>query len=458
MQRACSIRLFVGHMTQIGSILRRLGLPAGRVLFPLAAMVVGAILLAQVVPTQHKLMASGQAWDLMVDHRLAGAFRDGYNPYSPEGGRRAKLQELGTSGWGHPPTTAVAAAPLANMTLEAATQVVGWLSVTLLLLSLVLLARDLKLPGETYTAWLAFAFLLYCPFMAWHLKLGQLSVGIACAYIAAWRALRTKQDVLAGIVLGAACGLKYFPGVMFFWLVSLRRWRAAAAMAAVFLAIAGLATARFGTESWMMFAERQGPIADTWMANVQNQSIHGIVLRGFFPTCVLAKAKPMMTATLISVSVSLVMFGLAAWRTARARRNDQAVDLSFALFAVLSSFTSQWAWEHYNVIFFAPLAILFTHARSAWAEMRGWNRIVRPIVGGVVITVMLATWLIPPALRAELQNQYRLHKMRVHTKLHLVEVANWIPVVALILVLGWWLWTLRPRGDRDVCAPVGETA
>jgi alpha-1,2-mannosyltransferase len=406
-----------------------------RRLYLVMAAVVGLILLLDAVPAIHTSVATWYPPDLVVDHRTARAYQQGFNPYSPEGARRAHLAELGPSGTGHPPTTSFWILPLAALDLKAANAAVCWISLFLLLLELGLIAQALRCPAPGATTWLAFGFLVSCPLVAYHASLGQLSQAIAFLYVAVWLALRRDDQLLAGTALGAACTMKFFPAVMILYLLVTRRWRAVVAAGVVFALVAAVMTARFGLSAWPAFFAQQSLVASEWMNNIANLSLHGIVARLFSPACDPPAA--MRTAPLVlSALLSLALLGAAGWWSRRAREVE-GLDLSFAAFAVLSVLVGQWAWEHYALLLVLPAAIATAQLVAAWQA----GRRSTAVAGLAAVVLSAALWRLE--VTAKLAHQ-RAHLRGVpgeHLALHLHEVLNWLPGVLLLATL---MVLLRP--------------
>jgi hypothetical protein len=357
-----------------------------------------------------------QPADLVVDHRAARAFLDGYSPFSAEGARRAGVAELGATGLGHPPTTSFWMLPLARLELQTASAVVGWTSVVTLAAGLALAAHALGAP--LVLAALAFAYVVSAPFFLYHLMLGQISQLIAFAILLAWLALRSDRQAAAGVALGVACTLKLFPAVMVLYCAVTRRWRAVAVAAGVYLAVAAVMTARFGARSWAVFFSAQKEVANAWMSNVANQSLHGIAQRLVSPACELPQ--PVVTGALVASTLASVL--LLAWAAREARA--ASVNLGFATFAVLAVLTSQWAWEHYDVLLLLPLAIAAAEARRAPAR---WQI--------AAIFAVLAAFRLDVRTKVVLQQATLLGTPGAHWRLHVMEVLGWLPGVLLLALL-----------------------
>jgi alpha-1,2-mannosyltransferase len=385
----------------------------------LAALAAGLVLLVVAAFQIDRASRTNMAADLVVDHRTARAFLDGYNPFSAEGAERAGLTELGPTGLGHPPTTSFWLLPLGRASLQTARQVLAWLSFGTLLAQ-VLIAAAL-LGWSRGPALLVAGFVAGTPVFLYLVTLGQVSQLIAFLCFAAWWALRRGRPVVAGAALGAACTFKLFPGVLVLWLVLERRWRALAAAAGVWLVVAAVMTARFGFDSWRVFLVAQGEVANAWVADVSNQSLHGVFQRLWAsPACELpGRVAPEALALSALVSVGLLAL---AWKRTRAA----GLDLGFACFALLSVLTSQWAWPHYAVLLVLPAMIAATLLRGADRPLK-W-------AGAVVLAGLAVTWRLDVRAPAALQNALWAGDRSAHLPLHLVEVLGWLPAVLLLIV------------------------
>lgn len=404
----------------------------GGLLFSLGASVVGIFLLIDAIPRIHPLF-SGFPYDFAVDQATARGFLDHVNPFTESGARSLNLpQRFGNSGSGHPPTTSFWALPLARMTPEGANVVVDWMTVLLVLLEFLGIFGTLAWPAVLSLAWLAFAYVLSCTFMHYHLGVGQFSAAIGFFYFVSWRAGRRGQEALSGIALGLACTMKLFPGVMAILFLVQRRWRALIAMAATYLAIAVVMTSRYGIRSWLFFLSKQSAIANSWMSSPQNQSIHGVVLRMFYPVCG-PGGGVLPIATAISTGISIGLLALAAWWVPRGRDAPRdATDVSFALLVVLSVITSQWSWEHYVIIYILPAAILTDKLVRAWwaGDRRLTNTIMLLLAAGVV-----AAWHVDMNTKTTLRAAVLAGHRQDHLRLHVYDLLNWTPGFLLGLLL-----------------------
>jgi hypothetical protein len=402
-----------------------------RTTYLLVAALVSLVLLCDGVPAIVETVTTWYPPDLVVDHRTARAYKDGYSPYTAEGARRAHLAELGPSGTGHPPTTAFWLLPVADADLKVANATVCWVSLFLLLLELVLLAGALGWPAPNATAWLTFSYLVASPLVLHHARSGQLSQPIAFCYVAAWLALRRNEQVAAGAALGVACTMKFFPAVMVLLLALARCWRAVAAAGAVFLGVAAVMTARFGIASWPLFLAQQRAVADQWVSHISNISVHGVVARLFWPAC--GRPGPVVgVATAISAVISLGLLGVAVWWSRPVVRRKGGVDIAFATFATLSVLIGQWAWQHYQLIYVLPAAIALRELLVAW---RSGARPVAIVFGGAAVALLVASWQVNETLKIVAQHAHWRGEPGAHLRLHLLELLAWVPGVLLLVTL-----------------------
>jgi len=365
------------------------------------------------------------------DWSSAHSFAEGVNPYSPEG-----LKLNGRDTTGHPPTTAVWFLPLLRFPLEQSTLPLGIFTLLLLLLHTQILTHELSFPLPLVTGILGFALMAATTCVKSHLHAGQISEMIAFLYLLSWYFLRKDRELAAGSMLGLACTLKLFPGVMVLFLVMRRRWRAVAMAAGTYLVLATAVTVRFGMASWRQFFALQGPTARDWMGVIQNASLEGILVRLFGPSCGATQATPgPMTTVIFVVLGGLMLFG--AWRATR----RLPIDYAFVLFSVVSVFLNAWVWEHYYVLYLLPIATILSEMRRIKAPRA---QIVLAAAATTAAAALLALDTSIPKF-SSLQTDYHapLHSAWTHLRLHLYEVGNWMPAVLLMGVLAW---IAVPRG------------
>jgi hypothetical protein len=205
-----------------------------------------------------------------------------------------------------------------------------------------------------------------------------------------------------------------------------RRWRAVVAAGASYLAVCLVMTARLGAASWLEYTRTEPPVVKTWVGDLHNASLYGIVLRMITPACV-AKGLP----TPVSTAIVLALGGAicaGAWWVSRGSIRRSSFDLPFALFAVLSVLLNPFAFEHYFLIEVSPLLVAIAALASARRRGLATKSTAVSLVAVVAVVGML---MIDPFFKDG------LHAPADHMRLHVYEVANWLhlPVLAALLAL-----------------------
>jgi alpha-1,2-mannosyltransferase len=407
-----------------------------RTLYAVVVVLASAWLLSDGLPASVQALRE-HPWDGKVDWQGAQAFKKHENPYSPEGFRAIGSPGVG---FGHPPTTPFWFLTTTDLDMTTMSQVLGLLVVCALLVHCLIVAVELRFPVPFATGVLIFALVLRTSWMRYHLGLAQLSELIAFSYVLSWRFLRRGNEIAAGAMLGFACTLKLFPGLMVLWLLVTGRWRAVAAACALWLPIAIYMTTGFGLVSWHQFFGVQSAIADHWVCHIENASVYGIALRMFRPVCK-GYGPTLRAATALATAVSVALVALA-WRlTARASRMTAEIDLPFALFSVVSYTTNPWVWEHYNVFLILPMALCL---RTLFAERRVGLGGGKLALGLLVLAVTGYLLSIDRTLKMTLRDKYGFDKS-LHRAVHFYEVANWLPAVLMIALVG----ALAYRAERN---------
>jgi hypothetical protein len=393
-----------------------------------AVAVVAALWVAHALPLAHVALRA-YPFDGRYDWLGAQAWLAGFDPYTPEG--FARIGKPGP-GMGHPPTTSFWFLPLAHLPMQQMSRVVGGVTVAMLLVHAVIVCVTLELPAALPLGVLVFGLVLSTSWMLEHLGLAQLSEAIAFLYVLAWLALRRGREKLAGALLGLACTMKLFPGLMVLMLLTTRRWRGVVAALASWSVVALVMSWRYGARSWIEFAFMQDPIAHYWISDLANQSLHGIVLRMFRPSCE-GNHAPIWTASLIVTCASLALAFVAdrLWRQLPAdeRATPRVIDLQFSLVSLLSIFLNPWVWEHYNVFLILPLAVAAATLLQDPALLRtarAW--------GAVAIFSCVLLLSIHKDRKWDARRAF-VHHYGPHWKVHAFEVAGWLPlVIALVLI------------------------
>jgi hypothetical protein len=281
-----------------------------------------------------------------------------------------------------------------------------------------------------------------------HLHVVQLSELIAFLLALGWYHLRKGRDVLAGVMVGLAMTLKFYPGVVVFLLLANRRYRAVAGAAVAWLAVAVPITVRLGISSWKMFLDQTKPYTVYWMSHIRNASIQGIMQRTHWRTCLYPPAHrvPWPPGEVIAAVLSASLIAVVWWSTRRTLARRAAVDMPYAMFTLASLITGPYMWEHYNVTLVLPFVLaIFALKRAHQHGLSGWWI----LAGAAALSVVVAALSLNIATKNQLWDGYsRAPTPMGHVTLHVVEVANWISTPLLLLLLGLLVrWSVRRAPD-----------
>lgn len=403
--------------------------------------------------------ANAHEYDGLVDWKAARLYLLGRSPYTAD-----SLAELNVVGFGHPPTTAFWFIPLAGFEKAIAAEVISLSTWFLLPIHIFLVARELRFPAPYAVTALVFSWLLTTGGLVSHWHAIQLSEQIAFPITLCWIYLRRGRELPAGIALGAAATFKLFPGILMLFLLAGRRFSAFAASVAVFLGVAALMTARYGLECWPLFLRQQSAISQDWLGSSRNASLHGIILRLFYPVCE-GPAQPNARVTYLAVFLGALLL-IAAYFLSRkalehARVHDpRAIDLPFALFSVLAAFLNPWIWEHYLVLLIQPafvvIACLGQAFHNSWKDWLGDTGGYRPLIlSGILLAFGLACLgACTEALGVRVSEEQILELWRstkqpwAHAQFHLLESYKWLPWVLMLVVCMLCVWRLSPSRLR----------
>jgi len=300
--------------------------------------------------------------DFAQDYLAAYALRHGVPIYGPA------LEQLSQPVMGfhqynvHPPTNAVLFIPFSYLSYRAAFiawNVLGLVAFAVLLKAIV---EEADLPRPLARTCAAAA-VLWHPFLA-DVYIGQVSIYTALGLVVSWRCLRRGRDLRAGAVLGAVSLVKLFPLLFVVFLLALRRWRAALALATT--AAAGIAAVALIT-GIQPFVEYVRSVASddvqVWAAYPINYSITGLaaVLSNLGPhrwDMPVVLDVSWRTASLVASLVGAALVGTTALLAARAWRSVRGAEQCYAAGATAMLLASPFVWSHMFLVLLWPGATL----------------------------------------------------------------------------------------------------
>jgi hypothetical protein len=249
-------------------------------------------------------------------------------------------------------------------------------------------------------------------------------------------------------MLGLALSLKPYAGLIVILFLVGKRYRGALAAVGTWAILALVVSVRFGLGCWREFLAGMPRAHNVWAGSIRNASVQGIALRLWEPSCG-PRGPTLWQATLLGAIVSLAVVVALAWLSRRAPAataepaSDEAIDLPFALFVLASAWLNPVLWEHYDVTLLQPMAIVLFHAwRLRGPRRRAW------LMATVAIAVAVAGMIgldVDEKLRL-LETWRAAHQ---HARLHVYELANWLPWPLLIATAAALAWRrARPVVDE----------
>jgi len=286
--------------------------------------------------------------------------------------------------YAYSPLIAILFLPMRGLSLE--TVGVGWwIANNLMLLGgcwLALRSVAYATPGRV-----ALVFLMlhgYAPAVS-ALRLGQIEIlQFLLLAVTLW-GLRRDREVLAGLALGLATGLKFFPGALIVWLLWRRRWRPAlwAIGSAVLLTVGSFALVGWDAFTrYLSFSSMYG-IGGAYAAFPLNHSLNGLFSRNLMANVFSASLKGWdlpalakgltLAADLMIVAVCAALTGRGWSRKGAATPQDAWRDpLEFALATSALLLVSPHSQVYGFVWALLPL-IVWTMARYADDATRWWH-------------------------------------------------------------------------------------
>lgn len=263
----------------------------------------------------------------------------------------------------HPPTSVLLALPLARLDYPDAALVWNAISLAGFLVSLVIVATMLHLPGTHVL--LALALLPFCVPVWGNLQQGQLNLFLVLLVTLIWALERSGRSSTAGMLLGAAAAIKLFPAYLAVYYVARGQLRPLLAAAVSFLALNLVTTLVLGLDTYLDYMNVVLPLQSKFQGFGYNLSIAGlwhkvfdstdsvILVPAWWPGPALAKWGTYGSDLAISAIVV---------RFAHRARSPVERDLAFALTLTAMLLAAPVTWDVTLVLLLVPFAVI---ARSA---------------------------------------------------------------------------------------------
>jgi hypothetical protein len=366
-------------------------------LWALAAMV--CIAFGQVYLRMIRLtLADPSSSDFTIFYYTARMVADGLPMYGESPSRYGVTWVATHLGNLNPPHFQILFVPLAALPYGQA--LLAWVAISFasLVASLVVIARELRVPFT----WKRFV------------ALGAVTIGLApfttvavtcemtfvlmLPFALLWRAWRRGQWASAGAWLGVLVSLKLFFLVLVGWLALRRQWRALGACAASIAALVLLGCVVFGFDAYRLWTHSLGTVGWQWMAmNASWPGYASRLLQGS-PKIEPVALVPWLVMPVATFGAAFVLAATmrATWRGPDIGPDDAGPDdagpddiawrewvlLVLLLGAIVAS---PLGWVYYLPLAYAPL-LGWMGAGDGWARLK---QLTRPVLAALVIAIAL---------------------------------------------------------------------
>ena len=260
----------------------------------------------------------------------------------------------------HPPIAAVLLVPLSYLPYKDAAIIWTVLSIILYTISGWLVFRELKihLPREYLLIFFGFSFSWH-PFLM-NIGLGQWSIVIGFFIVLCWICLRHDRNILAGIILGLACLIKFYPGLLIVYMLLMKRWKAlVTTILVVMLGTIIIALVVGPKEVVYYFTTILPSDTNRYSTSPENYSILGILGKFFaggylIEPIFISPISINLLAIILDIGVLIILV-----RTMLNLPIDKdSNDVKFALSLIAMLFISPVFWQHNLTILTIPIFIL----------------------------------------------------------------------------------------------------
>ena len=188
---------------------------------------------------------------------------------------------------------------------------------------------------------------------------GQVSLLLLLIVVIAWSALRSENEIIAGIFFGFALNIKIFTGLFLIVFLLQKRFKLVLWYFGSFLITIFLAFIAFGMETYIEFIQNLSTI--TWYGASWNASFLGFFTRIFGGS----EGEPLINlpelAYGLNYASTVILLLILAWavKTQKNKNKKMYDDLLFSLCIVFMLLLSPLGWMYYFVLLIIPAIILW---------------------------------------------------------------------------------------------------
>ncbi len=362
---------------------RRLG--QGRLLLRVAVVAAGLVALKAFVIDPLGGHSTGSFEDFSVYLGAARSMAAGGSPYA-----HFDPGTVVMSGFIYPPFAAVLVSPLGALSDRAAGSL--WLVLELFctVAAAVTLARTALPKGWPRVELGLLAALTFAPatYNYWH---GQINPLIFLLLVVAYHAYVRDRDIVCGVCIGLAAGIKLAPIVLVLLLLRRRLWGGALAAIATGALTAVVGFLVLGAGASHTFLTSVLPALNRATGWIYNQSLGGLVSR-LGGQSVLRVQPSSAAVTAGSIAAAVAVLAVAAWTVRAGVRSSEERGSEFGLGVIAMMLAGSISWFPHFTYMLIPL-----FAAAGLVATRGW-RSERQLVAAAAATLIVFAVVAPAAI------------------------------------------------------------
>jgi alpha-1,2-mannosyltransferase len=357
----------------------------GRLLLHVAVITAGLVALKAFVIDPLTGHFTGSFEDFSVYLGAARSIAAGGSPYA-----HFDPSTVVMSGFIYPPFAAVLVSPLAALGDGAAVSV--WLVIELLctIAAAVILART-ALPKSWPRVELGLlAALTFAPatYNYWH---GQINPLIFLLLVVAYHAYVRDRDIVCGVCIGLAAGIKLAPIVLVLLLLRRHLWRGAAAALVTGALTVVVGFVVVGASASHTFLTAVLPALNRATGWIYNQSMGGLISR-LGSQSVLQVQATSVAVTVTSVVAAVAVLAVATWTVRPGTRASDERGAEFGLGVTAMMLAGSISWFPHFTYLLIPL-----FAGAGLVATRGW-RSERKLATALTATLVVFAMVVPATL------------------------------------------------------------
>lgn len=250
--------------------------------------------------------------------------------------------------------------PFALLPFSTSIRLFALLLIPLYLSCLWILKTNLKINlPQPQMVFLVGVLLVWYPFV-YNLSVVPISLIVVWLLLFAWSMDRRGNHLGAGAVIGIACLIKLFPGLMIFYFLLRRRFKSIVSFCFVILIGGLISLAMVGLEDVVLYVSHVIP-SDTssYMISPANFSVAGVVSKLFVSSNYISPLYQSPTAaTIVQIVLSGFIFFLYIFDLRQLPDNLWGDDIAYAISPIAMLLLSPVSWQHFFPILLLPFGLI----------------------------------------------------------------------------------------------------